>query len=91
MKLILVLIMAAHIAFQPTFQTEPVSESTTTVVPSVTTKKPNENSLGFLVKRKTVKLPSVTKRQLIKLSVNLGFNESEANDELLRLRWKWKN
>jgi hypothetical protein len=82
MKLILALIVAAHLAFQPTSQTEPVSESTTTVVPSVTTKKPNENSLGFLVKRKRVKLPSVTKRQLIKLSANLGFNESEANDEL---------
>jgi len=82
MKLILVLIMAAHLALQPSFQTEPVSESTTAVVPTATTKKPNDNSLGFLVKRKSVKLPSVTKRQLIKLSANLGFNESEATEEL---------
>ena len=82
MKLILVLVMAGHLALQPSFQTEPVSESATAVVPTATTKKPNDNSLGFLVKRKRVKLPSVTKRQLIKLSANLGFNESEATEEL---------
>jgi hypothetical protein len=35
-----------------------------------------------LVKRKKIKLPSVTKRQLVKLSANIGFNESEATDEL---------
>ncbi len=44
--------------------------------------KPISNTLGFLVKRKKIKLPSVTKRQLVKLSANIGFNESEATDEL---------
>jgi hypothetical protein len=44
--------------------------------------KPISNTLGFLVKRKKIKLPSVTKRQLIKLNANIGFNESEATDEL---------
>ena len=63
-------------------QTDPILESTSTVASAASTTQPKEGTLGFLIKRKTIKLPSVTKRQEIKLLANLGFNESDATEEL---------
>jgi hypothetical protein len=82
MKLLCLLSVILAQNYEPTFQTDPVIESTSTAAGAIASLKPISNTLGFLVKRKKIKFPSVTKRQLVKLSANIGFNESEATDEL---------
>jgi hypothetical protein len=84
MKLLCITLIFLVQYYRTTFQTDPVIESTSTIAVASASSKPISNTLGFLVKRKKIKLPSVTKRQLVKLSANIGFNESEATDELPR-------
>ncbi len=82
MKLLCLILISFAQYYRTTFQTDPVIESTSTTAVALASSKPISNTLGFLVKRKKIKLPSVTKRQLVKLNANIGFNESEATDEL---------
>ena len=82
MKLLCLVLISLSQYYRTTFQTDPVIESTSTTAVAFASSKPISNTLGFLVKRKKIKLPSVTKRQLVKLNANIGFNESEATDEL---------
>ena len=42
------------------------------------------NSLGFIVKRTNLKLPTLTQRQYLKLWANIGFTETEMNEEILK-------
>jgi hypothetical protein len=84
MKLLCLILISFLQYYRITFQTDPVIESASTTAVAFASSKPISNTLGFLVKRKKIKLPSVTKRQLVKLSANIGFNESEATDELPR-------
>ena len=84
MKFLVPFILGIFWGVGPMLQTDPILESTSTVAYAASTTQPKEGTLGFLIKRKTIKLPSVTKRQEIKLLANLGFNESDATEELKR-------
>jgi hypothetical protein len=63
MKFLVPFMLGIFWGMGPMLQTDPILESTSTVASAASTTLPKEGTLGFLIKRKTIKLPSVTKKQ----------------------------